>query len=726
MRKIIITFILLIFTAFLTACGCDLNAEVKVNPDETGVRTMVLTLPKSEFNTYGKMKLPDLDHLLAENCPECMTYSYNEDKKNITATFTLPFDSLEDYEQKLDTFCNRQADIHGEISKSPFASNVEYSENLSSKEMMNWLVNLLISEKVVNERYRMAIFDKVSTKLIYGGKEYDCGAGRISISESLYCHIENIDIYTSPSGGNKFTRVIKLYISEEELAKNEAAITSFLTEAIPEGGFGAWEDGEPGMKVFGVSIAECTPEQLQESMKKYTSSDDCSFESAQASSGNGLFYKGCAFREYVDWSNYGCSPEGTVNINYVLEEKISEGKIIDEKNGASYSVSGNADQRYENYMKYAMGDVDETRVYADIAKYYHYSSIDYSVDVKDLDEIKKEIVLHFDNAKAEEIGEVCDRIRQMKNTQNGLDAVECEIAPDVLIMRFTGSAKEINEAFTIISEQTDGSGLSFAKEHKWFFPTEKCVLVDVVDLQGIVYRDPDGSDYWKIPIQYKVDVNGINKEKISEQTEITEKVGSFEGMLSTDKRVKAVYRFNQVNKLAFVWYLLILLGVAAFVFGIINLIRWGIEKRREEREEQAVREVGIGEAVELPDEEPEAEGAIEMQTEGNAETAEAAETAENTVVTEAVDNNTESNAESGTPSESAEIAETAEPEAVSENTETVEPAENAESGTLSESAETTDSAANTESAETSGTDETIDDSADEPLGSYREVSEEIL
>ena len=600
MKKYVISALLVIMVLFLCGCGCEVNSQVTVFPDESGLRIMELTIPKSEIKTYGKVSLSEIDTLLAENCPECMTYSYEEDKKTAKATFSLHFDSYEDYEQKLNSFCDGNAEIYGSMTKSPFAQEVEYSESLSTREMLKWIPDVLIENKVLNERYRASVFEKFSTKLTFMGKDYDCGAGRVYIQDSLYCKIDSIDLYTSPAGGNKFNRVIKLNMQLSELEKNENGIRSFLAENTPEGSFASWEtwDTAPD-QIYSVSLTSLTPEEMEHAMEQFTGGGYAHFSADEESSANGLFGKQYGFTENIDWSNYVCSTSKTVNIRYILDGKTTEGELIDTEGGAYRRVNGvPLEEGDDEYLAYVLGEQYETTVKAQLAQYYHFSSIDYSVDAKGINDLEKKISLHFDNAKTEDIGIICDSIREMGKDDEIVSKIETELSETTLTLIFKGKASEVNHMMNAVSGKTDNDGLSYACESKWLAPLETCVVEDVADLDGFVYQG-NVSEYWKIPVHYTAKIYGVGKELINDQPLLDEKMSTFEGTFTSDRRMKAVYRSKRINGLAFVWYLLLFLAFAAFAGGVYFLIRSFIEKRRENKEEKLAREIGVGEAVEI-------------------------------------------------------------------------------------------------------------------------------
>lgn len=629
-KKLMVTLVMILGVMILSACGANVDAEVEIKPDGSGTRTMEVSIPKTELQAYGNFDLSKVESVIADNCPDVLDYTYNEDKKNITATFTLQFSSLEDYMQKLNTFCDTNAKVEAYVGTSPFAAEMRYSENISTKDMLKWLVNALIDNKIVNDRYRSSIIGKVSTKLIYGSKVFSGGSGKLSISENIYCTIDSIDVYTSPAGVEKFTRVIRLNIRDEELEKNKENIDTYLRNAVPEGGFGEWDSAaKNGVQTYVVTVNSVTASELAEAMNTYTDTTDCDFQISDASSEDGLFYKGCAFRERVNWSNYACSSNGTVNVNYMIDLNSYEGSLIDERGGASRRISA-APSGDDIYVAFRLGEINESAIYADLAKYYHFSSVDYLLDVKNRNDITKEIALHFDNASAEEIGEISDKVKLLAKQETILENVGMDLSADTLVFTFKGSASEINEMMNAITGQENAAGISYACEKKWLVPLEKCIVTDVIDLEGIVYHDPNGDKYWDIPIQYEAKLSGTGKKLINEQPKIDKTFNGFEGKLSASRRSKAVYKVNHINGLAFVWYLLLLLGVVALASGIYFLIRSLVEKKKEAREEQHAREIGLGEAVEIEvkEEEPVVAGELEVKKEENPVTEEAATTEE--------------------------------------------------------------------------------------------------
>ena len=599
LKRIFVGLVMTLSVMILTACGANVDAKVELNSDGSGTRTMELSIPKTELQAYGKFDLSKVESVIADNCPQVLDYSYEEDKKNVNATFVLQFSSLEDYEQKLNTFCSGNAQVDAYVGASPFSSEMRYSESVSTKDMLKWLVDALVDNNIVSDRYRSSIIGKVTTRLLYGGKVFSAGSGRLSVSENIYCTIDSIDIYTTSAGADKYSRTIRLNMQEEELEKNKENINAFLGDAIPEGGFGEWDTAsKDGVKTFAVTLNALSSSELTEAMKQYTGSQDCNFAEADASTEDGLFYKGCAFREKADWSAYGCNANGTVNINYMIDMASFEGSLIDEKNGASRRISGEGKEG-DNYVRFGMGEVSETSVYADFSKYYHFSSIDYLLDVNNRNDITKEITLYFDNASAEDIGEICDKVHYMAKSEAILDEVGLDFTAEKLTITMKGTADEINEMMNLLSGNEGAAGVSYACEKKWLVPFEKCIVTDVVDLEGIVYHDPNGDAYWDIPINYKAKLSGNGKKLINEQPNIDKKAGGFEGKLSAARRSKAVYKMNHINGLAFVWYLLLFIGVVGLIAGIYFLIRSVVEKKKEMKEEQHAREIGMGEAVEI-------------------------------------------------------------------------------------------------------------------------------
>ena len=606
MKKYLTAAFLLVMTLFLCACGADVNSKVTINPDESGERVMVMTISKNDLRFAGKFNLSDVDSAIATSCPDCMTYAYEEDDKTVRATFTLPFSSYEDYENKLNTFCDTKAEIQGYMSESPFAKEIEYSENISSREMLKWLPEALVEKKVLNERYRASVFNSFNTKLVIGGAEFDGGAGRLSITDHLYCQIESIDLYTMPVGSGKYNRLIKLNIPKSELEKNKEGIEDFLTKSVPENCFGSWESKEnDAMQVYSVSMTDFTPEQIRSSMEKYTGGH-ADFNPGAVKISEGIFDRKLGFVEALEWTNYICSSTRTVPIRYILDQTSTNGEIVDMAGGAFTKVKGTELKEDENFLAYDLGERYETAVQANLEQHFHFSSIDYTLDAKGKNNIRKEIVLHFDNATAEDIGGICDKIRALGKNDEIAAKTKVELSQDSVKLVFEGKASEINHMMSAITSG-DETGVSYASESKWLVPLGNTIVEDIIDFDGIAYKDPNGSEYWQIPVKYTAKVYGVGQEVINDQPLVTEKISNFEGKFTTDNRVRVLNQTKRINGFAFLWYLLLLVSFAAFAGGIYFLVRSFIEKKREKNEEISARENGVGEAREIEVKEPEIE-----------------------------------------------------------------------------------------------------------------------
>ena len=605
-RKILFTMIIAAMALFFTGCGCETKATVKVNPDGSGTRTMVCSIPKSELTAFGKNKLSEVDTIIANNTPKVMTYTYSEDKKNYVATFVLNFDSTEDYEQKLNTFCKKKAKVTREISKSPFAVKISYSENLSTTEMLEWLVDAMIDNKVVAERNRGNFFESVNTSLEFEGKRYDSGSGRLSVLHTMYCEIESLDIYTTYVGEGKYSRVVTINIKEKELQKNEEAIKDYLTEAIPEGGYGAW-DGDK----YSVVLADMTPEELTAAMAKFTGYEDYEFTTIQQEEENGLFSKPCGFFEDADWSNYACNAKGTVNVNYYLDEKNAEGDVVIDRNGGYEVIEKQSEGGDSSYICFPLGLVNSYGVRAVIVHYFHSDSVKYSVVAEPDGNLKKEIEFHYDNVKPAEIKEVFDRIELLRDEEgNGvLTHLDVDYTEETLTFKMTGTAAEINEAMGIISGREDCKDLSFAGEVRWLVPFTRIVVGDRVNLEGFIHTDEENSAYWRIPIQYHASVPGLGNTVIGENVPLANKGNSFDGTLHTGDDSKFVYTALSLNKLAFAWYALMLVCVLALLWGIFFVVRSVIERKREVNAILDTTALPAGDAAEAVEALPVAEAA---------------------------------------------------------------------------------------------------------------------
>lgn len=578
-KRILITMILTVMALFFTACGCETKATVKVNPDGSGSRVMVLSVPKTELTGLGKTKISDVDSVISKATPKCMTYSYKEDGKNYVATFVLPFESTEDYEKKLNTFCKKKAQIRREISKSPFAMKISYSENISTAEMLEWLVDALVDNKIISEKNRGNFFESVSTSLEFEGRTYEGGSGRLSVTQSVYCEISSLDIYTTYVGEGKYSRVITINIKDTELAKNEEAIKTFLNESVPEGGYGAWDGNR-----YSVVLTELTPDEMKKAMAGFTGWEDYEFIRMQQKEEEGLFLKSCGFFEDADWSSFACNAKGTVNVNYYLDRGNSEGSIAIDRSNV-YEVIEPVEDEKSNYICFSLGLVDSFAVRADLVHYFHPDKVTYALATEKDGSIRKEIEFHYDNVRSAEIAEVAASIDAMRGTEGceGLACLETKVSDASLKFIMTGSAAGINEAMRIVSGRDECKDLSYASEVRWLSPVRRMVLGDTVNLEGFVYSDSENPDYWRVPIQYQASLPGLGSTIVGDSGPLLKTGNEVEGKLHTNEETTFIYTSIAFNWLALAWYALIAVFALTLLGGIYFIIRSAVAKHNEAR-----------------------------------------------------------------------------------------------------------------------------------------------
>ena len=630
MKKTFILFISFIMAVLLCGCGAKVDADVQISDTGSGSRTFVVSMAKSELK--GMISKDKVENSIKKSCPECLESTFAEDGKNYTATFVLNFDSVEDYEQKLNTFCKKSADVNLEITPSPFMQKVVYSENLTTKEMLSWLVDALIGDGVVDAKYRNSVFETVQTSLTLGGREYDAGEGRITVNEEKYCSVESIDLYTMPAEEGKFSRVIKFNLQDAEYSKNEQAIRAFMEESIPAGGTGVWEDDtEAGRKTFSVSLTGLSASEMAEAMKAYTRSDDCSFTEEDSPNAVGVFCKDAAFSESLNFSAYACNSSGTVKVNYMFDENLTGGDLMDKLNSNPVSPSETVTTGSNTYLVYSLGETDKCNIFANMVRYYHFSGIDYILDAKGPDEISKEIDFYFDEQGTKEIGDAYDKIRVMGEVDETVAQIKVSLNDDKLSLLFEGSASDINHMTEAITGKK-AAGISYAYENKWLSPTTKCVVVDAMDLDGFVYQDPQESEYWQIPVRYTARIYGSGKKVYPKIDGLSKRGKGYTGVIPASKRVKLTFRTNRMNKTAFLWYLL-MFGALVFIVGGAYFKITGEKEERKERSSKARekakaydeelkkdKEKAVRKAKEKAKEEPKEEPAKEPSDEPKEET----------------------------------------------------------------------------------------------------------
>lgn len=319
---------------FMTACG-TLKTTISVNKDGSGKRVMTYTIDKESYNEAMNVSVSKVDKAIQENLPEALTYSFTEDAGIYKAEFTLEFDSIEDYIEKVNSFSKFEFKAEMSRTDSLFSNGVYYKENRTGTDVMYWFAELLVNEGFVDEYDASYIFYDQSTVLNIDGSDVWVSQGKITYENTEYIAVDSIDIYTTENDDGTVDRKIEFRIKTANLNKNSKKITEFLEAGVAMGAKSEWTtDG--AVTVFTVSREGMNSAEVKYMMDTFFHTGDSSFTfNTLEGSDTVLLSIGYETGEYFDASAFGCDENVRVPVNYyfLAEESDEISFNVDNVNG---------------------------------------------------------------------------------------------------------------------------------------------------------------------------------------------------------------------------------------------------------------------------------------------------------------------------------------------------------------------------------------------------------
>ena len=158
----------------LAGCGGRIDTVLAVNPDGSGVRTMTVTVSAADLAEIPG-GAPALDVYIAAHLPPALTYSGSTPTGDggATTTFTLYFDSIDDYQARVSALLNPASssyvDFSGETRKGPLGSSISWYEGFTSSDLLAWLPADLVDDGYLTPDQAAGFFTTGTTELAYDG-----------------------------------------------------------------------------------------------------------------------------------------------------------------------------------------------------------------------------------------------------------------------------------------------------------------------------------------------------------------------------------------------------------------------------------------------------------------------------------------------------------------------------------------------------------------------------
>ena len=485
MKKLRLLLVFLVLAALLCLSGCvNVYTNMTVSRDFAGKRVMTLSFPANQLQSDGG--LADVDELIDGAKPAILTYERTDSADPVEYVFTLRFDSLEDYEKKVESLTMRDVSIEYSFIDQPYTKEIRLNEDFDSSDLFVWFDQVLNGQKDAIE----AAFGKpVNTDNIWTVTGYtleldgyaDTVAGKkISYSKGSGDLVNGIEMTTVVHGEEKYTRYIDFILSADCSETDRSEIIDRMSASLPEGG--SIEQNVGGGKTgCTVSFSATTTQQLADLTTRALEGRRSTSVWGDFDDPNQPLTTLNGFEESLDLSAF--SSDDKLDFTYRI---VSEDGLPNEL----YSKETGSMTRLEaeiggNTMVYT-GKGTSFNFYTIMASVSKAQTISYGLVVEDEDKFIREIrIIMPAGSQGEVLSQVESYFASRGATNTKIITSGSAEQPYVLIT-IKGNASEICSAEDILFGVTPNRRLSYTREGGLLTVKPDAYLIDSYDISSLL------------------------------------------------------------------------------------------------------------------------------------------------------------------------------------------------------------------------------------------------
>lgn len=523
-KRILLGLSMLLFVC-LTACGITSTTTMDLNHDFTGKRSITCTIEKSN-RMADNINAESLDTLIADHCPDVMTYQNKSDEQQFAYTFELSFSSYDDYKDKVDQCLNFAPKIRYTYGNSPFQTGLILSENFTSPDLLCWFSEALEKEGYIDDSKKL--WGNTSSTLLFDGKEYELNDEEtISITEMSYLPLTKIRMYTEETKHHAYHRMIVFEVPKESLDQSGAAIRNYLTGDLDKDRFQIKWNGTQDGKECQIRFTAKSLDQLSQYTNEVLKSDGSTSCKVSYIDGVPFQLKKC-YKDHYDLSKFASSPEES--ISYEIYYKPDSASTLDDyeaPDDSGYFLI----QKKENATISAAYNLTHVQAF----RSYQLSTVYYSGNL-----FRKELVLTGEINLTEEERTAIEKDLRSSGFQDiqWIDSNKvrliCEGKPDAVASGF-------HDYFQ------GETSLKVSTKKEFFQKNTSTIIDDVVDLSYITWEETPVGTYYFISnsdesmknVTFDSTTNAsaveklttIEENSLSDITELTKLKGSYKASI---------------------------------------------------------------------------------------------------------------------------------------------------------------------------------------------------
>lgn len=216
------------------------SSVLDIQANESGTRTMSVTANKKTLQKLFHNNNFSFQSFITANCPKGLEWNYVDTASAYELTFVLSFDSLDEYQEKIDALTGIEQ--FSSISRPQVGVKTGFtlSEPDDVMAVFTWFTDALKERTGLSDSKLLAYLSQQENELIYNGRSYKSQNNALVCNAETILDAKRIDILTSLSL-DKWNRTIYI-IFPDELRDNASNVKSYLDDIVPDGIEAVWNN----------------------------------------------------------------------------------------------------------------------------------------------------------------------------------------------------------------------------------------------------------------------------------------------------------------------------------------------------------------------------------------------------------------------------------------------------------------------------------------------------
>lgn len=195
----------------LSGCGASVTSKTYFNSEGGGTRSITAIISASDAKNLTN-GFDELDILLKQAAPDGITISRtNLDNGDAKYQFSIQFSNIEEYNQKITSITGESHNATWQTSENAFQSNVEFSEEDCSYELISWAIDAFKDSKYSAFASYFTLYDVTKNEMYFEDQLVYSGTGNPSFYVETSPKLIKANIYSDFSFEKQSKRIELLF-----------------------------------------------------------------------------------------------------------------------------------------------------------------------------------------------------------------------------------------------------------------------------------------------------------------------------------------------------------------------------------------------------------------------------------------------------------------------------------------------------------------------------------